>query len=140
MTAAADLHAIAVRIKAVPKRTLIDVAKMAKQTALAEGARAGSPLKGHKRRGMKLRAVDTIRDTGSGASLRVQGVNPAGWVWVNTGTRAHTIRRRKRGPKRKLTVQHPGTRGTGAWRRVADRVAELTATAFADAVHDAIGR
>lgn len=138
MSAAANLHATAVAIRAVPRRTLIDVAKVAKKMAADEGKRVGAPLVGKKRRGMRLAARDTIRDTASGATLRVQGVNPAAWVWVNEGTRAHPIRRRKRGPMRRMTVQHPGTRGRGAWRRVADEVARLVPLALADHVRDAV--
>jgi hypothetical protein len=119
VTAADNLHATAVELRALPKRVLIDIAKAAKKAAQAEGSRVGAPLQGHKRRGMKLRAYDDLRDTADGASLRVQGVNPAGWVWMTDGTRPHQIRRRKRGPKSRLSVSHPGTRGRGAWTRVA---------------------
>lgn len=136
--AAANLHATAVAIRAVPRRALIDVAKTAKQIAAAEGARAGGPLKGKKRRPMRLTARDTIRDVADGSTCRIQGVNPAGWVWVNEGTRAHAIRRRKRGKLAKMTVHHPGTRGSGAWRRVSERVAELVPLAIGDAVRDAV--
>lgn len=138
MTAAANLHATALRIRTVPKRTLIDVAKAAKKMAADEGTRAGGPLKGKKKRGMRLGARDTIRATATGATLRVQGVNPSGWVWVTEGTRAHTIRRRKRGPLRKLTVQHPGTRGRGAWRRVDAEVSKIVPLALAATLHDAV--
>lgn len=138
MSAAGNLHATAVAIRAVPKRSLIAVAKAAKQVAAQEGAAAGSPLKGNKRRGMKLRAFDDIRDTATGATCRVQGVNPAGWVWVTDGTRPHAIRRRKRGPKSKLTVPHPGTAGHGAWTKVAERVARITPQIVGDEVARAV--
>jgi len=122
VTAAAELDAMAVRVRAMPRRMLIDIAKAGKAIAAQQGAAAGSPLKGKKRSGMKLRAIDTIRDTGTGATLRIQGVNPAGWVWMNTGTRPHRIRRRKKGPLSKMTVPHPGAGGRGAWRTTRARV------------------
>lgn len=140
MAGAADLHATAVAIRALPRRALIDVAKTAKKIAAAEGTRAGGPLVGHKRRGMRLTARDTIRDTADGATLRIQGVNPAGWVWVTEGTRPHPIRRRKRGPKSKLTVHHPGTRGRGGWTRVAADIERVIGAAFADGLADAVRR
>lgn len=121
MTAGPNLHALSIRVRELPRFMLIDIAKGAKAIAAQQGAAAGSPLKGKKRSGMRLRAIDTIRPTGTGATCRVQGVNPAGWVWVNTGTRPHRIRRRKRGKLAKVTVPHPGTGGRGAWRAVHDR-------------------
>jgi hypothetical protein len=120
--ASANLHRVAVQVRAMPRRSLIDIAKGAKAVAAQAGSAAGSPLKGKKKRGMRLRAIDTIHDTGDGATLRVQGVNPAGWVWVNSGTRPHQIRRRKRGPLSKVFVHHPGTSGRGAWRGVVARI------------------
>jgi hypothetical protein len=130
VTAAANLHALAVDIERLPRRALIVVAKAAKAVAATEGAAAGGPLKGNKRRPMRLRAFDDIRDTANGATCRIQGVNPAGWVWVTDGTAPHAIRRRKRGPMRKMTVQHPGTAGRGAWRRVEAKVVPLLVDAF----------
>ena len=117
---------------------MIAAAKAAKKIASTEGTAAGSPLKGHKRRGMSLRATDDIRPTSSGATLRVQGVNVAGWVWVNTGTAGHDIRRRKRGPKSRVTVRHPGTAGRGHWRRVQARAAEVIPQIFRADVHDVV--
>jgi hypothetical protein len=139
-TASANLHALAVRLERLPMSSMIAAAKAAKKVASTEGTRAGSPLKGHKKRGMTLRATDDIRATGHGATCRVQGVNVAGWVWVNTGTDPHPIRRRKRGPKSKLTVRHPGTAGRGAWRRVQDRAAQVVPEIFRDDVHTAVRR
>ena len=117
-TAATNLHRVAAEIHDVPRAGLIAVARAGKKIAAEEGARAGGPLVGKKRRGLKLRAVDTIKPTATGAICRIQGVSPAAWVWVTTGTDPHRIRRRKRGPMRTMTVPHPGTSGSGAWRRV----------------------
>lgn len=138
MTAAANLHALAIRVHALPRPALIEVAKAAKRIAADEGAAAGGPLKGHKKRAMRLRAFDDIRPTPGGATCRIQGVNPAGWVWVTDGTKPHSIRRRKRGPMKKMLVQHPGTAGRGAWRKVDAAVVALVVPAFEGAVAKAV--
>jgi len=138
VSAAANLHAVAVRIERLPRAGLIVVAKAVKKVADNEGSAAGGPLKGKKKRGMRLRAFDDIRDTANGATCRIQGVNPAGWVWVTDGTRPHPIRRRKRGPKKKMIVQHPGTAGRGAWRKVEARVIPLLGDAFDAEVSKAV--
>lgn len=122
MTASDDLHALSVQVGLLPRRVLIDIARAAKKEARTQGDALGGPIKGKKRKGMSLRAVDTIRDTDHGARLRVQGVNPAAWVWMTTGTAPHPIRRRKKGPMSQMTVDHPGTRGRGGWTKVADNV------------------
>lgn len=135
--ASGNLHATAVALRALPRSSMIAAAKAAKKIASTEGTAAGSPLKGKKKRGMTLRARDDIRPTGSGATMRIQGVNVAGWVWVNTGTDAHTIRRRKRksDPRSRMTVRHPGTAGRGAWRAVQARAAVVIPEIFRDDVH-----
>lgn len=141
MTASAsrNLHATAVALRALPRSSMIAAAKAAKKVASTEGTRAGSPLRGKKRRGLTLRARDDIRPTANGATCRIQGVSPAGWVWVNTGTDGpYPIRRRKRGPMSRMTVQHPGTRGKGAWRRVQDRAGQVVPEIFRDDVHQAV--
>ena len=117
-------------MRAVPRSVLIVVAKTLKDIAAEEGAKAGGPLQGKKKRAMRLKAYDDIRDTDKGATCRIQGVNPAGWVWVTDGTRPHDIRRRKKGPMRKMTVRHPGTRGQQSWRRVESRASQLMIVAF----------
>ena len=138
MTAAGNLHATALELRAVPLRTMIAVAKALKQVAQQEGLAAGSPLSGAGKRGLKLRARDDIRETGDGATLRVQGVSPAGWVWATTGTAPPRIRRRKKGPKRKMTVPHPGTAGKGAWRRVRERAERIVPEILAGEVGKAV--
>lgn len=138
-TASRNLHALAVELERLPRSSMIAAAKAAKKIAADEGRAAGSPIKGHKRRGMTLRARDDIRDAAGGATMRIQGVNVAGWVWVNTGTKAHRIRRRKRGPKSRITVQHPGTPGRGHWRNVQKRAAQVIPQIFRDDVKAALG-
>lgn len=137
-TASRNLHALAVELERLPMSSMIAAAKAVKKVASTEGTRAGSPIKGTKKRGMTLRARDDIRPTSAGATCRIQGVNVAGWVWVNTGTAPHRIRRRKRGPKSKMTVQHPGTPGRGYWRNVQKRAQVVVPEIFRDDVHTAL--
>lgn len=120
---AGDLLALAADVAGLPERTLIDVAKAAKKIVTDEGRRIAGPdgMRGKKKRGLKLTARDDIRPLPAGAAIRVQGSVPA-WIWANTGTAPHTIRRRKKGKMRKMTVAHPGTPGRGAWDRVAVRL------------------
>jgi hypothetical protein len=130
--ASVDLLRLADQIEELPHRSMITAARASKKIVQEEGARIAGPdgLKGKKKRGLKLRARDTIKDTEGGTTCRVQGSVPA-WVWVNTGTRPHAIRRRKRGPMRKMTIQHPGTRGRGAWERVSKRIEDVVPRIFA---------
>lgn len=137
-TVGARLHGTAVALRAVPRSSMIAAAKATKQLAADQGRRAGSPLTGKKRRGMTLRARDDIRAQGDTVTCRIQGVNVAGWVWVTSGTRPHQIRRRKRGPKSRMTVPHPGTVGHGHWTKVQDRAAKVVPEIFRDDVHRAV--
>jgi hypothetical protein len=139
VTAGDNLHAIAVAIGDVSRAALIEVAKAAKKIANDQGTAAGGPLKGKKKRSMRLRAFDDIRPTAHGATCRIQGVNPAGWVWVTEGTKPHNIRRRKRGKRSKMTVRHPGTAGRGGWRKVEVAVLDLIVPAFEAEVSKAVG-
>lgn len=121
--ASVSLSRLADDVARLPHECLILAAKRSKAIVAQEGRRvAGADgMKGKKRRGLKLTARDTIRDASDASTVRVQGSIPA-WIWANTGTAPHAIRRRKRGKLRKLTVSHPGTAGHGAWDRVAERI------------------
>lgn len=122
----------------VGPRGMISVARAVKEIGRVEAARAtggSGRMTGKKRRGIRLRVFDTIDQGHSLTFLTVKG-RPAGpWVWVTTGTRRHEIRRRKRGPMRKMTVTHPGTRGKGAWRDVQTRARRVVPEIFRDEVH-----
>ena len=139
-TASSALRATAIHVRAVPKSGLIAAARAAKQIAADEGRAAGSPLVGKKRRGLKLRAVDDIGPYHDGMVCRIQGVAPSGWVWVSVGTDAHDIRRRKRGPKKRMTVRHPGTSGRGGWPRVHARLEKVVPEVINDALVEALRR
>lgn len=137
--ASVNLARLARDIEAVPRTGMIAAAKASKRIAedVGRGVAGADGMKGKKRRGLRLRARDDIRGTGVTATCRVQGTVPA-WVWATSGTGPHAIRRRKRGPMRRMTVHHPGTPGRGAWFRVVARIEDAVPTIFADAVHRAV--
>jgi len=138
-TASRNLHATALQLRALPRSSMIAAAKAAKKIASTEGTASGSPIKGKKKSGMKLRARDDIRQAGTLATCRIQGVNVTGWVWRTYGTNAHTTRRRKRGPRSKIIIQHPGARRTvGGWRTVITRTKVIVPEIFRDDVHRAV--
>jgi hypothetical protein len=138
-TASVNLRRLAGDVADIPRVGMIAAAKTAKKVVADEGARiAGSDgLKGKKKRGLKLRARDDIRNTATGATCRIQGSIP-GWIWANTGTAPHAIRRRKKGPMRKMVVHHPGTPARHAWDRASNRVADVVPLIFVDELHKVI--
>ena len=138
--ASVNLQRLAREVEAIPRAGMIAAAKASKKLVDDEGRRiAGADgMKGKKRRGLKLRARDDIRTAGDRTTCRIQGSVPA-WVWATSGTDPHKIRRRKRGPMRKVYVQHPGTAGRGGWWRVASRIEDAVPQIFADQVHRAVG-
>ena len=106
-------------------RAMISINRAVKAIAKEEAARAGSPLVGKKKRGIRLGAYDSIDEGAVVTFGQIKG-RPAGpWVWVTSGTKPHSIRRRKRGPLKKMTVHHPGTAGRGAWDNVRRRAAKI---------------
>lgn len=133
--ASVELHRIAGEVARIPDTGLIAAAKLVKKLADDEARRVtgDANMLGNKRRAIKLRARDKgIRPVAGGAAVLILG-QPAGpWVWVNTGTAPHAIRRRKRGPMRNMTVRHPGTSGRLAWRRVVTRAEDLVPRIFVE--------
>jgi hypothetical protein len=133
--ASVNLHRLASEVRAIPRSGMIAAAKASKRIVVEEGRRiAGADgIKGKKRRGLKLRARDDIATEGPVTTCRIQGSVP-GWLWVTFGTAPHRIRRRKRGPMRKMTVPHPGTAGGSGWYRVIARIEDVVPHIFADEV------
>jgi hypothetical protein len=130
---AGDLRSLVVELEDLPMTYAIAAARASKKIVADEGDRVAGPdgMKGKKKRGLKLRARDTIRTDPHGVNVRVQGRVPA-WIWANTGTAPHSIRRRKRGPLKKMTVYHPGTTGRGAWERAAKQIEQTVPLIFDD--------
>lgn len=142
------LHRMAVEMKALPHRGMIQVARAVKVAAKQEAVRVtgdGTLSMGHgkwhsggkSRRPVRLNARDTIRMKPNGANCRVQGKPVGQWIWVNSGTTAHLIgvgRRKTRtrwgqhyvyGPTFDHPVRgpvyHPGMKGKNAWVQVTKR-------------------
>lgn len=151
MSTAQALRGLAADVADIPRDAMITTAKAAKKIVETEGRRyAGADgLKGKKKRGLKLRARDDIRNAGGETQCRIQGSVP-GWIWINSGTAPHAIRRRKKRPTgrtkrgqrrfdmRKMTVRHPGTRGRHVWAGIADEVAEMVTDTYLEAVAKAV--
>ena len=140
MTASADLRRIAIEVGNVTDTGLYAAAKLVKRVADEEARRVGAPLEGHHRRAIKMRARDkNIRPVPDGKAILIVGTPAGPWVWMTSGTAAHTTRRRKRGPMKKMLVHHPGVhRRRNAWTNVTDRATELVPRIFADAVDRAV--
>lgn len=126
------LRDLAGELRDVPFKAMLPTIKAIKNVAAAEGITMS--LNG--RRPAKLRAVDRQLPGKAADTIvwRVQGVPVGPWVWQTTGTAAHDTRRRKRGPKRKLLVHHPGTSGHGRWERVNARAEPIVKAVFTDYV------
>lgn len=139
--ASVSLARLADDVARLPKECLILAAKRSK-TIVNDAGRSlvgADGMKGTKKRGLKASARDTIRDTATASTVRIQGSVPA-WIWLNTGTKPHDIRRRKRGPLRKMTVRHPGTTGRGAWDRVAAQIEREVPPIFERRIGEVIAR
>ena len=137
MTASANLHRLADDLEAYPRAAMAVAAETARGIVDAAG---GPALRGKKRGGLpvKMKRAVKIDETGDAVTFRVQGTIP-GWLWVNTGTKAHPIPRRRSGPESKLRVHHPGTRGNHSWARVAATLQRELPRVFADELHRVIG-
>lgn len=132
------LRNLAGELRAVPFSAMLPTIKQIKAIAAAEGGRMSNVTK----RGVKLRAVDR-RLPGKADDVivwRIQGIPVGPWTWRNTGTKAHTIRRRKRGPLRKMTVAHPGAAGSAAWSRVNNRAEQIVDAVFTRELADVLAR
>ena len=130
MSAAANLRAVARGVADVPATALARVESEAERI-VAAAAPTGS-MRGHKHAGLPVRMARNQRpQLGATSTFRVQGTVP-GWIWANTGTRAHRIPRRHRGNKARLYVKHPGSRGSRSWRRVVAEVTRMVPRIVAD--------
>lgn len=148
------------------ERTLTDLARLP-QTGTRAAAKEveriarevsstiGPVSLGRKGRRTRLRAITRhIAGTTGSASLIVFGVPTGPWVWVTSGTGAHTIPKTRTRGKQRTTrylkgdkyshpygkpVTHPGASGKGAWRRVQQRAAQRVPEVIRDEVRKVIG-
>lgn len=124
MAASEQLHRIAVYLTAAVPDALEAAGARVVAIAGEEADRVGSPLQGKRRRAIELTAAATVDRLGDRHVCRIKGTPTGPWVWMDSGTAPHPIRRRRRGPMAKMTVDHPGTRpGRRAWRKVRSRAA-----------------
>jgi hypothetical protein len=133
---------------------MITAAKAVKQSAREEAARdIGGDLRMSNvgRRGARLRAVDTVRTSGTVTTGKVVGLPVGLWSLVTDGAAPHMIRRRRGGKRRAQRgvllvdgrpvtgpVRHPGTSGKGTWRRVRRRAERDVPRAYAKAVREVL--
>lgn len=125
-------------IARLPQTAMVEATKAVERIAREVSATVGPVALGRKGRRTKLRAITRIKGRGTAsAEATVYGVPTGPWVWVTSGTGAHTIAPRSRGRGKARTtrylkgdryehpigrpVQHPGATGKGAWRRVVQR-------------------
>lgn len=123
------------QIARLPRTAMIDAAKAVEKIAREIGGSVGPVSLGKKGRRVKLTAVSRIKGSGDSAEATVWGRPTGPWVWVTSGTGAHTIPKARRGKSRSTRylkgdryehpygqpVRHPGASGKGAWKRVEQR-------------------
>lgn len=113
----------------------------------------GTVVLGRKQRRVKLKAITRIKGGGNTITATVWGVPTGPWVWKNTGTRGHAIPKRPPTVKRprplkgdgyahpvNKQIRHPGSGGSGAWRRVQQRAEKIVPEYIGKAIHEAVSR
>jgi hypothetical protein len=138
------LHQLAAEVARIPAQVIPAAADAVADVADAEARRATGDgrMSGMGRRGPRLRTVQRIRTTSSGATAEVAGVPAGGWAILNTGARAHTLApapgRVLAGPGMRHPVagriRHPGSPARGTWRRVVDQAGRIVPDLVADDV------
>ena len=85
--------------------------------------------------GGKLNVRTKVRASAAGCTVEFRGVSAGAWAIISTGTKPHTIRRKRAkalhwgGDAYAVSVQHPGTAGRQYWRsagRALDRALDDT--------------
>lgn len=127
MSASTDLTALAAAVRDIPRTATAAAADKVRDLALdnARAAAGGDLLLTGKHRGIPLDVDITAMAQSDGASVRLSGTPAGPWVWIDTGTRPHSIPRRRRGPKSRLRVRHPGTAGKQAWSKTVEGAPDL---------------
>lgn len=142
MSASADLTALAARIRDSPRPAVAAAAEAVRDLALenARAAAGGDLLITGKHRGIPLDVTVTDMAQPDGARVRLAGTPSGPWTWIDTGTRPHTIPRRRRGPKSRLRVHHPGTSGKHAWSNTVTAAGELVRAAALGVIIETVAR
>lgn len=152
----ADLRHTLAELAGVPEPAIRAACKAVEQIAAQEGGSITVVRfngRNAKQTTYKLKAKTRIKVTGDVASATVWGTPTGFWVWKNTGTAPHTIGPRRKDTKTKRraiklpgsthpvrVVDHPGTRGRGAWRKVIRRAERVVPQIVANHVHRAVTR
>lgn len=127
MSAGDDLHALAVAVTAATADAARAAGAAIRDEALNQArAAAGGDLAitgKHRPIPLDVELTDETQPDGGRVHLAATPAGP--WRWIETGTKPHSIPRRRRGPKSRLRVHHPGTSGKGAWSKTLEVAAEL---------------
>jgi hypothetical protein len=141
VSCADDLHRLAVTVTAATATAARAAGTAIREEALTNArAAAGGDLllTGKKKKGIPLDVELTDMTQPDGGRVHLAG-KPAGvWVWIDTGTRPHTIPRRRKGPKSRVRVHHPGTTGKQAWSKTVAAAPELVRAAALVAITEAV--
>lgn len=143
MTATNDLEQVARKLDTNLRRTARGIGRDVQKIALATVRPAtggdGALSSGGKRKPRRLRTRTQIHTRGTDIPVVVVWGVPAGpWRWMNDGTAAHQIRRRRKGPRAKMTVDHPGMSGYGSWDETRVIVARVIPGRFLEAASAAV--
>lgn len=145
----ADLRRTLARLAEIPEPALKAACKAVEEIAAQEG---GSVVLGRKRRRVKLKATTRIKGSGNTVTATVWGVPTGPWVWKTSGTRAHTIPKRRPSAKKPRPMQgkgyahpvqyrqvhHPGSGGHHAWQIVVKRANKVVPEIIAKRVHEVV--
>jgi hypothetical protein len=146
VTGVLELHRKVTALANVTEVALRDAARAVEQAAKDQGH---TVVLGKRRRRVKLGAYTRFMHSGR---VVVYGRPTGPWVWLNTGTRAHPIPKRKPTARRprpmhgagyphpisRTQLHHPGRGGQGAWRKVVARARIEVPKAFVAAVRKAV--
>jgi hypothetical protein len=126
------------------------VERIAEQEAVR--AAGGHVTLGKKKRRVKLTAVSRVKGSGNAVAVTVWGKPTGPWVWIDTGTSAHTIPKRKPTAKKprpmygqgydhpvqRKQIHHPGAHGKRAWQQVRKRAEIIVPELLRDEVHKVV--
>lgn len=137
---ALELTALAGRIRDTPAVAVAAAAAAVREEALsnARAAAGGDLALTGKHRPIPLDVTVTELPQPDGARVRLAGTPSGPWRWIDTGTRPHAIRRRRRGNLSRVVVHHPGTAGKHAWQHTVDAAPDVARTAAVAAVDVAV--
>jgi hypothetical protein len=140
VTASDDLHALAVNVTAATATAARAAGTAIRELALtnARAAAGGDLALNGKHRPIPLDVELTDMTQPDGGRVRLTGTPAGPWRWIDTGTKPHSIPRRRRGPKSRVRVHHPGTTGKQAWSKTVEAAPELVRAAALVTITEAV--